>query len=62
MAEMAIRAGLAASAGHRLAAATGYRPAAPAGHRLAAGLLLRLVELVCQRRIINYILLRAVRS
>jgi hypothetical protein len=62
MAEMAIRAGLAASAGHWLAAAAGYRLAAPAGHRLAAGLLLRLVELLWRRRIIDYILLRAVRS
>ena len=35
--------------------------AAPTGHRLAARLLLRQVELLWRRRIIDYILLRAVR-
>jgi SAM-dependent methyltransferase len=36
-------------------------PVAPTGHRLAARLLLRQVELLWRRRIIDYILLRAVR-
>jgi SAM-dependent methyltransferase len=43
--------------GHRLRA----RPAAPAGQRTAALLLLRQVELLWRRQIIQYILLRAVR-
>jgi hypothetical protein len=43
--------------GHRLRA----RPAAPAGQRTAARLLLRQVELLWRRQIIQYILLRAVR-
>jgi SAM-dependent methyltransferase len=37
------------------------RTAAPIGHRLAARVLLRQVELLCRRRIIDYLLLRAVR-
>jgi SAM-dependent methyltransferase len=46
----------------RLAAARLSRPApAPTGHRAAARLLLRQVELLWRRRIIDYILLRAVR-
>jgi SAM-dependent methyltransferase len=46
----------------RLAAARLSGPsAAPTGHRLAARLLLRQVELLWRRRIIDYILLRAVR-
>jgi SAM-dependent methyltransferase len=36
-------------------------PAAPAGHRVAARVLLRQVELLWRRRIIDYLLLRAVR-
>ena len=43
--------------GHRLRAT----PAAPAGQRIAARLLLSQVELLWRRRIIQYILLRAVR-
>jgi SAM-dependent methyltransferase len=43
--------------GHRLQA----RPAAPAGQRSAARLLLRQVELLWRRQIIQYILLRAAR-
>jgi SAM-dependent methyltransferase len=46
----------------RLAAARLSRPAsAPTGHRAAARLLLRQVELLWRRRIIDYMLLRAVR-
>lgn len=46
----------------RVAAARLSRPsAAPTGQRLAARLLLRQVELLWRRRIIDYILLRAVR-
>ena len=36
-------------------------PAAPVGHKLAARVLLRQVELLWRRRIIDYVLLRAVR-
>jgi len=46
--------------GHRLRA-TPTAPAAPAGQRTAARLLLRQVELLWRRQIIQYILLRAVR-
>jgi len=46
----------------RLAAARLSRPpSAPTGHRAAARLLLWQVELLWRRRIIDYILLRAVR-
>jgi SAM-dependent methyltransferase len=38
-----------------------HAPGAPTGHRLAAGLLLRQAELLRRRRIIDYLLLRAVR-
>jgi hypothetical protein len=43
------------------AARLSHAPTAPAGHRTVARMLLRQVELLWRRHVIDYLLLRAVR-